>query len=61
MKMSRSLNAKASSIGESGKNRKEIYDKKHAVKPRGQSGTHRLKNLNSTPDVVLDLEIETKK
>ena len=45
--MSKSLNKKVDSITKSVDKRKERYDNKHAVKPRGQSGTHRLKNLHN--------------
>lgn len=56
--MSRSLNTKANSIGKSVDKRKERYDKKHAIKSRGQSGTHRLKNLNTTPVDVPNSKLE---
>lgn len=59
--MSRSLNTKANSIGKSVDERKERYDKKHAIKPRGQSGTHRIKNLNNTSNDISNNEIENTK
>lgn len=56
--MSRSLNTKANSIGKNVDKRKERYDKKHENKPRGQSGTHRIKNLNTTPVDVPNSKLE---
>lgn len=59
--MSRSLNKKADSINKSVDKRKERYDNRHVDKPRGQSGTHRLKNLhNSKTENKEEIIVEEK-